>query len=122
MKFPELCERLIRETGKAKVRSNAYLGLGAPLSEQPRLILWVHDGVFEVGSEERGEWNSDRKFSSEDAACDYLFGYLTRKPELWVQTPEEEQHSREVTEETNRKWEARQEYWRQHGEYPPEDQ
>ena len=47
MKFPELCERLINETGRAEVTSNAYLGLGTPTMEG--LILWVHDDVFEVG-------------------------------------------------------------------------
>ena len=120
MKFPELCERLIREVGSIKVSSNAYPGMGSPYTEG--MGLWVHDGVFEVGFEERGEWSSKRTFETEEAACEYLYKELTWKPELWVQTPEEEQHSREVTEETNRKWEAQQEYWRQHGEYPPEDQ
>ena len=120
MKFPELCERLIRETGKAEVTSNAYLGLGSRTMEG--LILWVHDGVFEVGIEERGEWSPNRTFETEDAACEYLYKELTWKPELWVQTPEEERHSREVTEASRRRREARREYWRQHGEYPPDDQ
>ena len=122
MKFPELFERVIRELGHADVYCAKYPELRDVSQDNP-WVLWIHDGVFDVGSDgDRGEWGSMYQFETEEAACAYLYDLLTRKPELWVQTPEEEQHSREVTEETNRKWEARQEYWRQHGEYPPEDQ
>ena len=120
MKFPELCERLIMEVGSAKVSSNAYLDLGSHYSDG--LGLWVHDGVFEVGSEERGEWTTERSFETEDAACEFIHERLTRKQEIWIQTPEERQRSKEITEAYNRKREARREYWRQHGEFPPEDQ
>ena len=120
MKFPELCERLIREVGSAKVRSNAYPGMGSSSSDE--WGLWVHDGVFDVGGEDRGEWVSTQQFETEDAACAYLYELLTRKRTIRVRTPEEEQHSREVTEAYNRKMKAEEEYWRQHGEYPPEDQ
>ena len=120
MKFPELCERLIREVGSAKVSSNLYPGMGSPFSGG--LILRAHDGVFDVGIAERGEWSSSRQFETEEAACEYLYKRLTRKPEVWVQTPEEERHSQEVSDAYNRKMAARDEYWRQHGEFPPEDQ
>ena len=120
MKFPELRERLIQEVGSAKVRSNAYPGLGSPYSGG--WVLRVHDGVFDVGGEDRGEWFSTHQFATEEAACEYLYELLTRKPKVVEETPEERQRSREISEAFNRKMEARREYWRQHGEYPPEDQ
>ena len=120
MNFPELCERLVKEVGRAKVSSNAYPGIGEATSEG--WGLWAHDGVFEVGFEERGEWSTDYTFKTEQAACKYLYEQLTWKPKIVVETPEERQRSREITDAYNRKRQARQEYWRQHGEYPPEDQ
>ena len=119
MKFPELCERLKREVGSVKVKSNAYPGMGSSFTEGT--IFWVHGGVFEVGFEERGVWNPDRTFETEDAACEYLYELLARKPKIRERTPEEIERSRKINEEYALKMEARREYWRQHGEYPPED-
>ncbi|WP_157432099.1 hypothetical protein [Agromyces italicus] len=103
MKFPELCKKLIREVGSADVVCNAYPGLGATSSQQAKLGLWVHDGIFDVGGEERGEWNSTRHFSTEDEACEYIYDRLTRQSEIRAETPEERQRSREITEATTQK-------------------
>lgn len=119
MMFPELCEKLIKELGSAKVRSNAYPGMGSRSSEG--MGLWVHDGVFEVGFEERGEWNTDRVFETEEAACEYLYAELIWTPEVVVESPEERRQSKEITDAFERKMAQRDEYWRQYGEYPPDD-
>ncbi|WP_157002699.1 hypothetical protein [Agromyces laixinhei] len=98
MKFPELCTKLVGEIGSAKVSCNLYPGIGATSSEQAEMGLWVHDGIFDVGGEERGEWNSTRQFSTEDEACEYIYERLTREPDIWVQTPEERRRSQEVSD------------------------
>ena len=121
MKFPELFERVMRELGRADVYCTDYPELRDASQDDP-WVLRVHDGIFDLGSEERGVWGTMYKFETEEAACAYLYELLTRKPKVRIRTPEEIQRSKEINEESRRKWKARQEYWRQHGEYPPEDQ
>lgn len=97
MKFPELWERLINEIGSAQITSNLNPGLRPSPFTHYGLVLWVHDGIFDVGVEERGEWNSMMQFTTEDEACEYIYGLLTRKKEEpRLRTPEEEQQSREA--------------------------
>lgn len=50
--------------------------LGAPSATVAEWILWAHDGIYEVGGEERGEFRSVRCFETEDAACRFMLGRL----------------------------------------------
>lgn len=98
MKFPALCERLTRETGEADVYCADYPAISKPGG---KWVLWIHDGVFEVGGvdTDRGGWRSSGIFHTEEEACDYLYKYSTwlpPKPE--TRTPEEWARSKVINE------------------------
>ncbi|WP_157002700.1 hypothetical protein [Agromyces laixinhei] len=98
MKFPELCQKLILEVGRADVCCAAYPHLGTRGST----VLRVRDGIFDVGDVDRGEWFSSGQFTTEDEACDYLYKDKTRvrpAPRV-VETPEERARSRAITDDT----------------------
>lgn len=40
--------------------------------------VWEHDGIVDVGSEDRGRWVSTRQFATESEAFEYLAGVLTQ--------------------------------------------
>ena len=115
MNYPELCERLIRETGHADVYYAQYphLGTGAT-GRQPRKILLVHDGVFDVGNKDpdRGGWNSAGQFATIEEACECMYEWAT-----WVappprkETPEEKRRSEEIMAEHHAKRQAERDAW-----------
>lgn len=102
MKFPELCERLVQLEGAANVLCSEYPELGAKDESQAEWIIWVQDGVYDVGGMDRGEWASTRVFSTEEDACSYVHDLMTREPRLHVPTPEEQLRSKLANEKMMR--------------------
>jgi hypothetical protein len=62
--------------------------------------LRAHDGRFDVGGEERGEFFVSETFDSEAEACDYLFETLTVETVPVAESAEERERSRQITRET----------------------
>lgn len=106
MGFSELCDRLTCELGTAEVFCAAYPNHGTN-SNNAKWTLLIRDRIFDVGGLDRGEWFSSQKFDNENDACKYIYQLMTRKPDIWVQTPEEKQRSREISAAYNRKLGAR---------------
>lgn len=74
--------------------------LGAPSATVAEWILWAHDGIYEVGGEERGEFTSVRCFKTEDAACRFILGRLEANP--WLSEDASARlRAKAVTKETN---------------------
>ena len=51
-------------------------------------IIWEHDGLFDVGGEERGRFVVTERFASEDEACGYLLKALSRRSHV-TESPDE---------------------------------
>ena len=79
MRFPDLFERVIRKLGRADVYCTDYPELRDPSQQNP-WILRVHNGVFDLGGEDRGEWVSTHQFETEEAACEYSSRLSTPVP------------------------------------------
>lgn len=103
MNYPELCSRLIKETGFADVYYAKYPTLGTGATQRrARSILRFHDGVFDVGdvNEDRGTWGSDGQFATEEEACACMYDEITWvDPKPVRETPEEKCRSDEVMAE-----------------------
>ena len=80
MRFRELCDLLIQETGAAPVYFARYPSLGTAGSDvRPEVIILERDDGFEVGSEDadRGSWVSGGVFPTEEEAFAYTLRLLT---------------------------------------------
>lgn len=99
MNFPELCERLIRELGEARVRSPEYPGLGTNALDKDPWILRFHDRKYDVGASERGNWISTQMFDTESEACEFLYSILTKPTRIKAESPEERAESERLTAE-----------------------
>lgn len=61
-----------------------------------RWIIWEHDGLYDVGGEDRGRFVLSERFTSEDAACNYLHRVLTREGPI-EESIERRRESQQVT-------------------------
>ena len=94
---------LVEALSAAGVDPRAYAVQGCPsgagLAEGGVLLAQDDTGRWILGSRERGVVTVERYFGSEEEACGYLYGDLTRpRPPRQQLTPEEEAESREITE------------------------
>lgn len=98
MRFPELCTALEHELGKASVFDRRHPTLGVARADLADLVLWAHDGVFDVGGVDRGEFTTVRTFGTESEACEYILGALRRNANVREESPEERRRSKDVTD------------------------
>lgn len=101
MKFPELCVELARKFGRAPVFDTRYPALGASRAEEAELVLWQHEGFYDVGGVERGEWTSVVKFVDEASACQYILEALSRSASTVRSSTEDNQRSAKISADFN---------------------